>query len=73
MQKHQETYTAFATRATNEVEGKDFNTAITIHAAISEELEAALIAEGATPELAERLTNLALCGVSWERVEEALI
>ena len=72
MQKHQTTYEAFATRAANEVEGKDFNTAITIHANIGEELEAALIAEGATQELAERLTNLALCNVSWERVEEAL-
>ena len=73
MQNHQATYTAFANRAASEVEGKDFNTAISIHANISEELKAALIAEGATKELADRLTNLALCNVSWERVEEVLI
>ena len=73
MQNHQATYEAFATRAAREVEGKGFNEAIAIHAAISEELEAALLAEGATPELAERLTNLALCGVDWDRVEEVLI
>lgn len=73
MQNHQATYESFAIRAASEVEGKGFNEAIAIHAAISEELEAALIAEGATPDLAERLTNLALCNVSWERVEEAII
>lgn len=73
MQNHQATYESFANRALCEVEGKGFNEAIATHAAISEELEAALIVEGATPELAERLTNLALCDVSWERVEEALI